>query len=156
MTQITDHITLEELTKSQTGERLGIDNTPTAAELAALKAVCEHVVEKVRAHFGKPVHINSGYRGPALNKAVGGASSSQHCKGEAIDMEVSGVANGDLAKWIQDNLDFDQLILECYKPGVPTSGWVHCSFKAAGGNRKDVLTAAMVSGKMTYSPGIHV
>jgi len=112
-------------------------------------------VEKVRAHFGKPVHINSGYRGPALNKAVGGASSSQHCKGEAVDMEIPGVPNGDLAIWVRDNLDFDQLILECYKPGVPTSGWVHCSYKDTG-NRKDVLTASVINGKMTYSPGIHV
>lgn len=153
---ISEHVSLEELTKSQTGERLGIDNTPSEVEQAALKAVCENIVEKVRAHFGKPVHINSGYRGPALNKAVGGAASSQHCKGEAVDMEIAGLANGDLAKWVRDNLDFDQLILECYKPGVPSSGWVHCSYKAGGGNRKDVLTAAMVDGKMTYTPGIHV
>ena len=122
---VSEHVSLEELTKSQTGDRLGLDNTPPAAELAALKAVCENIVEKARAHFGKPVHINSGYRGPALNKAVGGAASSQHCKGEAVDMEIPGVPNADLAKWVRDNLDFDQLILECYKPGVPTSGWVH-------------------------------
>ena len=151
---VSEHVSLEELTKSQTGGRLGINNTPSPTKIEALMAVCENVVEKVRAHFGKPVHINSGYRGPALNKAVGGASSSQHCKGEAVDMEIPGVPNGDLAIWVRDNLDFDQLILECYKPGVPTSGWVHCSYKASG-NRKDVLTAAMVNGKMTYSPGIH-
>ena len=153
---VSEHVSLEELTKSQTGDRLGLDNTPPAAELAALKAVCENIVEKARAHFGKPVHINSGYRGPALNKAVGGAASSQHCKGEAVDMEIPGVPNADLAKWVRDNLDFDQLILECYKPGVPTSGWVHYSYKAAGGNRKDVLTVSLVDGKMTYSLGIHV
>ena len=151
---VSEHVSLEELTKSQTGGRLGINNTPSPTKIKALKAVCENVVEKVRAHYGQPVFINSGYRGPALNKAVGGASSSQHCKGEAVDMEIPGVPNGDLAIWVRDNLDFDQLILECYKPGVPTSGWVHCSYKASG-NRKDVLTAAVVKGKMTYSSGIH-
>jgi zinc D-Ala-D-Ala carboxypeptidase len=153
---ISKHVSLEELTKSQTGERLGIDNFPSATEQAALKAVCENIVEKVRAHFGKPVYINSGYRCPALNAAVGGAGNSQHCKGEAIDMEIPGMANADLAKWVRDNLDFDQIILECYKPGVPASGWVHCSYKAEGGNRKDVLTASLVNGKMVYTPGINV
>jgi len=153
---VSDHVSLEELTKSQTGGRLGINNTPSPIKIEALKAVCENVVEKVRAHYGQPVFINSGYRGPALNKAVGGAASSQHCKGEAVDMEIPGVPNGDLAIWVRDNLDFDQLILECYKAGVPTSGWVHCSYKAGGKNRKDVLTASVVKSKMTYSKGINV
>ena len=154
--QVSAHVTLEELTKSQTGDRLGLDNTPNLEQIEALKAVCEHVVEKVRAHYGKPVHINSGFRGKMLNKAVGGASSSQHCKGQAVDIEVNGVANGDLAKWIRDNLDFDQLILECYKTGVPTSGWVHVSYVVGGPHRRDVLTASVVGTKMTYAPGIHV
>lgn len=152
--QLSPHFTVEELTKSQTGSRLGIANTPSAKHLAALKLLCEQVLERVRAHYGLPVHVNSGYRGPALNKTVGGAATSQHCAGEAADIEVPGVANGDLAKWIEAHLDYDQLILECYKPGIPDSGWVHVSFKAQG-NRKQELTATVAGGKMTYSAGIH-
>jgi hypothetical protein len=152
--QISPHFSLEELTKSQTGSRLGVDNDPTAAHMKALKALCEHVLEPVRAHYGKPVVINSGYRGAALNKAVGGAATSQHCFGEAADIEVPGVPNAALAKWIEANLTYDQLILECYKPGVPDSGWVHVSYRAAGGNRKQELTATLVAGKMHYDPGI--
>ncbi len=153
--QLSQHFTTEEFTKSQTGSRLGIANTPSAAHLANLKTLCAKVLEPVRAHYGKPVHINSGYRAPALNKAVGGASTSQHCAGEAVDIEIPGVANGDLAKWIAANLDYDQLILECYRAGVPDSGWVHVSYKT-GHNRKQELTATVVGGKMKYAAGLHL
>ena len=151
--QLTQHFTLEELTKSQTGERRGIDNVPGAAELDFLKELCERVLEPIRAHYG-PVFINSGYRGPALNKAVGGAVTSQHCMGQAADIEVPGVANGDLAAWAVANLDFDQVILECYHKGQPDSGWVHISYKVYG-NRKVTLTATVVGGKMIYTPGLN-
>ena len=151
--QLTQHFDLEELTKSQTGDRLGIDNVPTAAALDSLMVLCARVLEPVRAHYG-PVFINSGYRCPDLNKAVGGASTSQHCLGQAADIEVPGVANGDLAAWIVANLDFDQVILECYRKGQPNSGWVHVSYKDAG-NRKATLTATVVSGKMVYTPGLN-
>lgn len=153
--QLSKNFRLEEFTKSQTGARLGIANTPSTAHLANLKTLCEKVLEPVRAHYGRPVHINSGYRGPALNKAVGGSSTSQHCAGEAVDIEIPGVANGDLAKWIEANLDYDQLILECYRAGVPDSGWVHVSYKT-GHNRKQELTATAVGGKMTYAAGLHL
>jgi zinc D-Ala-D-Ala carboxypeptidase len=89
-----------------------------------------------------------------LNKAVGGSATSQHCKGEAVDMEVPGVPNYELAKWIQDNLEFDQLILEFYTSGIPDSGWVHCSYKHGGPQRNSVLTAARVDGKTKYSVGL--
>ena len=89
-----------------------------------------------------------------MNRAVGGAPSSQHCLGEAADIEVPGLSNRDLALWIEKTLDYDQLILECSKPGVPGSGWVHVSFKAHEPNRKQELTATVVNGKMTYTPGI--
>lgn len=151
--QLSQHFTLEEFTKSQTGERLGIDNLPGAAVLDSIMVLCARVLEPVREHFG-PVYINSGYRGPELNKAVGGASASQHCLGQAADIEVSGVANGDLAKWIAANLDFDQVILECYRKGQPNSGWVHVSYKTSG-NRKQQLTAAVINGKMVYTPGLN-
>jgi hypothetical protein len=152
--KISEHFSLQELTKSQTGERLGIDNLPSDAHLASLTLLCERVLEPIRAHYGRPITINSGYRGQKLNKAVGGVATSQHCNGEAADIEIAGVANGDLANWIETNLDYDQLILECYKRGVPDSGWVHVSYKPAG-NRKQELTASVVGGKMTYTPGIN-
>lgn len=150
---LSPHFTLEEMIKSQSGDRAGIDNTPTATHREALRALCVQVLEPIREHFG-PVVINSGYRGAELNRLVGGAASSQHCAGEAADVEVPGMSNGDLARWIEKNLEYDQLILECYKPGIPSSGWVHVSYKAHAANRKQELTATVVNGKMTYAPGI--
>lgn len=152
--KLSENFTMAEFTKSQTAERKGIDNTPEGDHLEAAKALFENVVQKVRDHFG-PTVINSGYRSPELNEAVGGSSRSQHCKGEAADIEVPGTANGDLARWIADNLDFDQLILEFYTPGIPDSGWVHVSYKSDGGNRKECLTAARINGKTQYSEGIN-
>lgn len=152
--KLSENFTMAEFTKSQTAERKGIDNTPEGDHLEAAKALFENVVQKVRDHFG-PTVINSGYRSPELNEAVGGSSRSQHCKGEAADIEVPGTANGDLARWIADNLDFDQLILEFYTPGIPDSGWVHVSYKSDGDNRKECLTAARINGKTQYSEGIN-
>jgi hypothetical protein len=86
---------------------------------------------------------------------VGGSSRSQHCKGEAADIEVPGTPNAELAEWIRDNLEFDQLILEFYTSGVPDSGWVHVSYKTDGTNRKSILTATRVNGKTEYSTGIN-
>ena len=132
--------------------RQGIDNTPTEEHMGNATALFRNVVQKVRDQFGVTV-INSGYRGEALNKAVGGSSTSQHCKGEAVDIECPGTPNYDVAKWIEDNLDFDQLILEFYTPGVPDSGWVHVSYKSEG-NRKSVLTAMKENGKTVYKSGL--
>lgn len=115
-------------------------------------ALFRNVVQKVRDQFGVTV-INSGYRGEALNKAVGGSSTSQHCKGEAVDIECPGTSNYDVAKWIEDNLDFDQLILEFITLGIPDSGWVHVSYKSEG-NRKQSLTAMKEDGKTVYKPGL--
>ena len=145
---------MAEFTKSQTAERQGIDNTPEGDHLDAAVALFENVVQPVRDHFGTTV-INSGYRSPDLNAAVGGSSKSQHCKGEAADIECPGTPNAELAQWIVDNLDFDQCILEFYTPGIPDSGWVHVSYKADGSNRKSILTASRVDGKTQYSEGIN-
>jgi hypothetical protein len=150
---LSKHFILEEFTKSQTGYRLGIDNDPTEKQLERLKLLCSDVLEIVRENLG-PIHINSGFRGIALNKAVGGAATSQHCRGQAADIEIPDVANGDLAKWIETNCNYDQLILECYKTGVPNSGWVHVSYLPSG-NRKQSLTATMSNGRMTYKQGLH-
>jgi len=149
---LSKNFTLTEYTKSQSALRQGIDNTPGDEHLASAKLLFEKVVQPVRDHFG-PTVINSGYRGPALNAAVGGSSSSQHCKGEAVDIECPGVPNYDVAKWIEDTLDFDQLILEFYTPGIPDSGWVHVSYKSEG-NRKSVLTAMKQDGKTVYLQGL--
>jgi len=150
--RLSKNFTLAEFTKSQTATRRGIDNTPEGEHMEAAKELFENVVQAVRDHFGVTV-INSGYRGPELNEAVGGSSKSQHCKGEAVDIECPGNSNYDVAKWIEDNLDFDQLILEFYTPGIPDSGWVHVSYKPDG-NRKSVLTAMREDGKTVYKVGL--
>ena len=152
--KLSENFTMAEFIKSDTAKREGIDNTPEGEHLENAKALFENVVQKVRDHFG-PTVLNSGYRCPELNQAVRGSKTSQHCKGEAADIEVRGVANGDLAQWIVDNLDFDQVILEFYTPGQPSSGWVHVSYKADGSNRKKALTASRIDGKTVYSNGIN-
>jgi hypothetical protein len=152
MVKLSQNFTIQEYIKSQTALRQGIDNTPTEEHMGNATALFRNVVQKVRDQFGVTV-INSGYRGEALNKAVGGSSTSQHCKGEAVDIECPGTPNYDVAKWIEDNLDFDQLILEFYTPGVPDSGWVHVSYKSEG-NRKQSLTAMKEDGKTVYKPGL--
>ena len=151
--RLSKNFTLAEFTKSQTATRRGIDNTPEGKHLEAAKALFENVVQPVRENFGLTV-LNSGYRGPELNEAVGGSSNSQHCKGEAADLECPGTSNYEVAKWIKDNLDFDQLILEFYTPGIPDSGWVHVSYTTDGPNRKSVLTAMREDGKTVYKSGL--
>ena len=152
MVRLSQNFTLQEYIKSQTALRQGIDNMPNEQHLEKAKLLFENVVQPVRDNFGVTV-INSGYRGPELNEAVGGSDKSQHCKGEAVDIEWPGVPNYDVAKWIHDNLDFDQLILEFYTPGIPDSGWVHVSYKEDA-NRKSVLTAMKEDGKTVYKAGL--
>jgi len=127
--RLSPHFTLGELTRSSTAARKGIANLPPADLIPALERLCLNILEPVRLHYGIPFCPNSGYRSPELNREIGGSPKSQHCRGEAVDLELPGVSNYDLAAWIQQNLDFDQLILECYQPGDPTSGWVHVSIK---------------------------
>jgi hypothetical protein len=152
--RLAKNFSLNELVKSSTATRMGIDNWSTDAQiLVNLTNVVNHVLQPVRDNFG-PLRVNSGYRSIELNKAIGGSSSSQHCKGEAADFECSKVGNYILAKWIADNLEFDQLILEFYTSGVPSSGWVHCSFKTEATNRYDIKTALRVKGKTKYKEGL--
>ena len=150
--RLSKNFTLAEFTKSQTATRKGLDNTPGEEHLANAKELFANVVQKVRENFGVTV-INSGYRGPALNEAVGGSSKSQHCKGEAVDIECPGTGNYDVAKWISENCDFDQLILEFYTPGEPNSGWIHCSY-TTDQPRKQFLHAYKSEGKTKYKPVI--
>jgi zinc D-Ala-D-Ala carboxypeptidase len=147
--KLSRNFSLNELIKSQTAVRLGIDNTPSDAEVGKLQELCRHILQPVRDHYAIPFAPSSGYRSVELCKAIGSSSKSQHAKGEAADFEVPGIDNYDLACWIRDNLDFDQLILEFYKSGEPSSGWVHCSYKFGEKNRKQCLT---FDGKQ-YVPG---
>lgn len=151
--KLSKNFTLQEFTKSQTALRMGIDNTPEGEHLEAAKVLFEKVVQPIREHFG-PTVLNSGYRGPKLNEAVGGSAKSQHCKGQAVDLEVPGVPNADIAQWIVDNLDFDQVILEFYTPGIPDSGWVHVSYNPDAEQRRSILTAMKEDGKTVYKTGI--
>jgi putative chitinase len=154
MTQLTEHFTLEELSVSPTAKKLGLSNTPTPEHIENMRYVCEKILEPVRAHFGKPVKINSSYRSPAVNKAVGGSTTSQHVNGQAVDYEIEGIDNKTLADWVAENLEFDQVILEFYTPTEgPNSGWVHTSIKKEGENRHQKLIATKSKAKGTvYTP----
>ena len=151
--KISDHITYAEAIHSQTAKRKGIDNTPNPNQIEAMKLLAEKVFEPLRKWVGGPIKVNSFFRSPDLNTAIGGSKTSQHCKGQAVDIECPGTANYDVAKWIEENIDFDQLILEFYTPGIPDSGWVHVSYNSAG-NRKSILTAMKENGKTVYKPGL--
>ena len=149
--QLRKHFTLSEMEKSQTAVRKGISNKAGSGEIKNLTDLCYEVLEPVRIKFDKPVIITSGYRSPELCEAIGSKATSQHAKGQAVDFEIAGVSNLQVALWIQNNCDFDQLILEFWKEEDkdPNSGWVHCSY-VDGSNRKQVLT---FDGK-TYTNGL--
>lgn len=153
MTQLTKNFSLHELTKSETALRYDMDNTPGAVEIANLTDLAGKVLQPIRDHYGKGVKVNSGFRHPEVNAKVGGSKTSDHCKGQAADIEIPGVPNAELAEWIKDNLEFRQLILEFYTVGIPDSGWVHVSF-VDGDNKKQVMTATKQGGKTVYLPGL--
>ena len=149
---LTKNFSLLELTKSQTAERKGIDNIPSAEHQDNLKSLCEMILQPIRDHFGQVVSVSSGYRSPELCVAIGSSTKSQHAKGQASDFEIFGVSNKELADWIDENLDYDQLILEYWKgEDEPNSGWVHCSFNTQG-NRKQYLRAYKENGSTKYEP----
>lgn len=150
---LTPNFTLHEMTKSEAAIRLGMDNTPTEAVIGSLQALCEQVLQPVRDHYGRGVKVNSGYRSPEVNKAVGGSPTSDHCRGQAADIEIPGVSNAELAQWIEANLPYTQLILEFYTQGIPDSGWVHVSYDA-NNLKKQSLTAVKREGKTVYLPGL--
>lgn len=148
--RLSENLTLAEVTKSATAKRKGISNEPTIEHMENLKAVAQNIFQPVRDHFGKPIAVTSGYRSADLNKAIGGSSASQHCKGEAIDMDADvfgGVTNREIFEYIKDNLDFDQLIYEFGDENNPD--WVHCSFISKG-NRRQVLRAVRKKGRTSY------
>ena len=141
MSKLSPNFSLSELTKSQTAERKGIINNPNADEIYNLRFLAENILQPIRDRFGSFM-VSSGFRCPELSISIGSSKDSQHCKGQAADFEVAGVDNYDLAVWIRENLDFDQLILECYTGG--NTGWVHCSYAENG--RKEVLTYDKLNG----------
>ena len=139
--QLSKNFSLKELTASQTAVRMGINNNPSEDHMNNLKALCENVLQPVRDHYGKVVSVSSGYRSPELCVKIGSSVNSQHAKGQAADFEIFGVSNADLCKWIADNIDFDQLILEFHNIGETNSGWIHCSYNSPEENRKQILRA---------------
>jgi hypothetical protein len=131
-----------------------MDNTPHSDEVVQnLTMLCEQVLQPLRDVYGVGIKVNSGYRSPDVNAAVGGSRTSDHCKGQAADIEIPGVANADLAQYIADNFNFTQLILEFYTQGVPDSGWVHVSYDS-NNLKKQVMTAVRQSGKTVYLQGL--
>jgi hypothetical protein len=152
--QLSEHLSLSEVTRSETAKRRGISNMPTEAHIANFELLAEKVFEPVRKHFGKPIFISSGYRSADLNKAIGGASSSQHCSGEAIDIDMDGrgnsVTNKMVFDYIKDNLEFDQLIWEFGTDSNPD--WVHVSYESTGKQRKQILRAVRKGGATSYVP----
>ncbi len=151
--KLTENFSLSEMVKSETALRNDLDNTPGDAEIVNLKVLAEKVLQPIRDHYKKGIKVNSGFRHPNVNAAVGGSRTSDHCKGQAADIEIPGVANAELAEYIKNNLKFTQLILEFYTPGVPDSGWVHVSY-VPDNLKCQVMTAYKKGGKTVYEPGI--
>lgn len=145
--QLTEHFSLGEMTLSQTAARRGLDNTPDPRSLENLRALCGELLEPIRLHFEEVVSISSGYRGPELNAAIGGAKGSQHMTGQAADFNVDGYSVAEIFDWLRttSNLDYDQIIDEFGE-------WIHISYRADGGNRGVALRARRFDGRVAYSP----
>ena len=152
--KLSAHLDLAEVTRSETAKRKGISNMPTPEHLENFKKLAENIFEPIRKHFGVPIMISSGYRSKALNTAIGGSLTSQHCSGEAIDIDMDGSSNGVTNKMVFDyaktNLNFDQLIWEFGTNENPD--WVHISFESTGKQRKQILKAVKSGGKTAYQP----
>ena len=152
--KLTANITLDELTKSQIAERKGINNNPNPQQIENLKALAVNVLQPIRSHFDKPLIISSGFRCAELCLEIGSSINSQHVADDesaAADFEIPGVDNRELARWIRNNLEVDQGILEFYRDGEPTSGWIHCSY-SVNTNRQQWLRAFREEGKVQYKP----
>jgi zinc D-Ala-D-Ala carboxypeptidase len=150
--QLSKNLALAEVIRSETAKRRGISNMPTPEHIENFKKLAEKVFQPIREHFGVPIHISSGYRSSALNKAVGGSSSSQHCSGEAIDIDMDGtsITNKQVFDFIRENLEFDQMIWEFGTDANPD--WVHVSYESTGKQRKQILKAIKKGGATSYVP----
>jgi hypothetical protein len=151
--KLSPNFSLNELTQSETALRKGLNNEATPEIISALQLLAVSVLQPIRDHYAKGVKVNSGYRSPEVNASVGGSKTSDHCKGQAADIEIPGVANAELAEYIKERLQFTQLILEFYTQGVPDSGWVHVSYDPSN-LKKQVMTAVRRDGKTVYLPGL--
>ena len=152
--KLSEHLDLSEVTRSESAKRNGISNMPTAEHIANFKLLAEKIFEPIRTHFRCPIIISSGYRSKELNASLKGASlTSQHCSGEAIDIDMDGTPNGVTNRmvfdYIKDNLVFDQLIYEFGDANNPD--WVHVSYESTGTQRKQILRATRSNGKTVYS-----
>jgi zinc D-Ala-D-Ala carboxypeptidase len=148
--QLSQNLSLTEMIASESAKRKGISNQPTAEHIENMKVLAQHIFQPIREHFGKPIHVSSGYRSKDLNKAIGGSQTSQHSRGQAMDIDMDGsdISNRDVFMFIKDNLEFDQLIWEFGTKGNPD--WVHVSYNTNGNQRKQVLIAKKYAGKTTY------
>jgi len=150
--KLSEHLDLSEVTRSESAKRKGISNMPTEAHIANFKLLAEMIFEPIRNHFRCPIIISSGYRSKELNAAIGGSLTSQHCQGEAIDIDMDGTPNGVTNRmvfdYIKDNLEFDQLIYEFGDKENPD--WVHVSYESTGKQRKQILKAVRNNGKTSY------
>jgi len=150
--QLSKNLSLAEVIRSETAKRKGISNMPTEAHIENFKLLAEKVFQPIREHFGVPIHISSGYRSAALNTAIKGSGSSQHCSGEAIDIDMDGtsITNAQIFNYIKENLEFDQLIWEF---GTDTNpDWVHVSYESTGKQRKMMLKAVKKGNGTQYLP----
>ena len=152
MSKISEHLELSEVIRSEQAKRMGVSNMPTAEHIENFKKLAENVFEKIRNNFRVPIHISSGYRSVELNKAIKGSSTSQHCRGEAIDIDMDGSPNGVTNKMVFDyiykNLDYDQLIWEFGTSENPD--WVHVSYSSTGKQRKQTLKAIRGASGTSY------
>jgi hypothetical protein len=148
--KLSEHLDLSEVTRSDMAKRRGLSNMPTPEHIENFKILAENIFEPIRKHFGVPIFVSSGYRSKELNKAIGGATSSQHLLGQALDLDMDGAKNGVTNKmvfdYIKENLNFDQLINEF------DYSWVHVSYNPSGKQRKQILNAVKVGGKTSYTP----
>ncbi len=151
MIRISKYISYNEAIKSQTAVRYGLDNNPTPKHLNAMQYVGTEIFDVIRKHFGVPIGVSSFYRGNELNKKIGGSKRSQHCFGEAIDIDADiygKITNKEIFDYIRENLEFDQLISEFPTDGEPA--WVHVSKTVRYENRGQILIAKRVNKKTTY------
>jgi len=140
MTQLSKHFSLKEMIKSGTAARLNLDNTPNEEQIENLKALCENILEPLREYYeSRPIMVSSGFRSEKLSEAIGSSSRSAHCQGMAVDFEIPGFDNKQVAAHIKNNFLYDQLISEYYEESVADSGWIHVSYKRDGSNRKQSL-----------------
>lgn len=151
MKKISEHISYKEAVRSDTADRLNIINLPNESELDNMSTISEKIFEPLRSHVGGPIRINSFFRSVELNKAIGGSSTSQHCKGQAFDLDDSYgcMTNAEMYKFVKDNLDFDQMIWEFGDDENPN--WIHISYISQEKNRNRCLKAWKEHGRTRYT-----